>query len=268
MAVDAVTQKGISVALACRTFDVSETCYRYTRKLDGENERIADLLVGLTQARRTWGFGLCFLYLRNVKGHVWNHKRVYRIYRELELNMRIKPKKRLKREKPEELSVPDQPNAVWSMDFMADRLEDMRAFRLLNVVDDFNREGLGIEVDFSLPAERVTRTLDRIIEWRGAPDAIRVDNGPEYISGQLLRWAEDRGIRVQHIQPGKPQQNAYIERYNRTVRHEWLDQYMFATIKEVQDYATGWLWTYNNDRPNMGLGGITPAQKLRLQTAA
>ena len=133
---------------------------------------------------------------------------MYRIYRELELNMRIKPKKRLKREKPDVLSVPDQPNTVWSMDFMADRLEDMRAFRLLNVVDDFNREGLGIELDFSLPAERVTRSLERIIEWRGSPQVIRVDNGPEYISGQLLQWAEDRGIRVQHIEPGKPQQNA------------------------------------------------------------
>ena len=268
MAVTAVTQRSISVALACRTFGVSETCYRYTRKLDDENATIADLLVGLTQARRTWGFGLCFLYLRNVKGHGWNHKRVYRIYRELELNLRIKPKKRLKRERPDELSVPEQPNTVWSMDFMADRLEDMRAFRLLNVVDDFNREGLGIEVDFSLPAERVTRSLDRIIEWRGSPQVIRVDNGPEYISGQLLRWAEDRGIALQHIQPGQPQQNAYVERYNRTVRHEWLDQYMFATIQEVQDYATQWMWTYNNDRPDMGIGGMTPAQKLKLQMAA
>ena len=268
LAEDAVTHRGVSVALACRTFCVSETCYRYTPKLDQENERIADLLVGLSQTRRTWGFGLCFLYLRNVKGHGWNHKRVYRIYCELELNMRIKPKKRLKREKPEELAVPDQPNTVWSMDFMADRLEDMRAFRLLNVVDDFNREGLGIEVDFSLPATRVIRSLDRIIEWRGTPLAIRVDNGPEYISDCLHQWAETRGIAIQHIQPGKPQQNAYIERYNRTVRHEWLDQHMFTTIKEVQDYATDWLWTYNNDRPNMGLGGITPAQKLKLQMAA
>lgn len=268
MAGTAVTQKGVSVALACRAFCVSETCYRYRPKLNQENERIADLLVGLTQTRRTWGFGLCFLYLRNVKGHGWNHKRVYRIYRELELNMRIKPKKRLKREKPEALAVPDAPNTVWSMDFMADCLEDMRTFRLLNVVDDFNREGLGIEVDFSLPATRVIRALNQIIEWRGPPLAIRVDNGPEYISGQLLQWAETRGIAIQYIQPGKPQQNAYVERYNRTVRHEWLDQYMFATIKEVQDYATDWLWTYNNDRPNMGLGGITPAQKLKQQLAA
>ena len=234
MAVTAVTQRGISVALACRTFGLSETCYRYTRKLDDENAAIADLLVGLTQTRRNWGFGLCFLYLRNIKGHAWNHKRVYRIYRELELNMRIKRKKRLKRDKPDELSVPDHPNRVWSMDFMADRLEDTRAFRLLNVVDDFNREGLGIEVDFSLPACRVIRTLERIIEWRGCPGVIRVDNGPEYVSDSLRQWATERAIVLQYIQPGKPQQNAYIERYNRTVRHEWLDQYMFATISEVR----------------------------------
>ena len=123
-----------------------------------------------------------------------------------------------------------------------------------------------IEADFSLPADRVTRTLDRIIEWRGQPLAIRVENGPELISGTLLSWAEKRGIAIQHIQPGKPQQNAYIERYNRTVRHEWLGQYLFQTIEEVKDTATEWLWTYNHERPNMALGGITPAQKLRRQT--
>ena len=267
MAVTAVTHRGTSVALACRTFGVSETCYRYTRKLDDENVRIADLLVGLTNARRTWGFGLCFLYLRNVKGHGWNHKRVYRIYRELELNLRIKPKKRLKREKPDELSVPDRPNRVWSMDFMSDRLDDTRAFRLLNVVDDFNREGLGIEVDFSLPAARVIRTLERIIAWRGCPGSIRVDNGPEYVSDSLRQWTAERGIALKHIQPGKPQQNAYVVRTNRTVRHEWLDQYAFANIEEVQDHATQWLGTFNIGRPNIGLGGITPAQKLKLQTA-
>lgn len=135
------------------------------------------------------GFGLCFLYLCNVRGHRWNHKRVYRIYRELELNLRIKPRKRLKRDKPDALTVPDAPNLVWSMDFMADRLQDGRQFRLLNVLDDFNREGLGIEVDFSLPAERVIRSLNQIIEWRGKPFAIRVDNGPEYVSGKLMEWA-------------------------------------------------------------------------------
>ncbi|AVM75628.1 Integrase core domain protein [Magnetospirillum gryphiswaldense MSR-1] len=178
MAETAVARRGISIALACRTFGVSETCYRYSPKLNDENEQIADLLIGLTKARKTWGFGLCFLYLRNVQGHGWNHKRVYRIYREQELNLRIKPRKRIKRD---ELAAPEAPNQVWSMDFMADRLGNGRAFRLLNVLDDFNREGLGIEVDFSLPAERVVRVLNQIIEWRSKPDVIRVDNGPEYI---------------------------------------------------------------------------------------
>lgn len=268
MAVVAVAQRQASIAQACRTFGVSETCYRYGPKLRHENEQIADLLAGLTQAHKTWGFGLCFLYLRNVKGHGWNHKRVYRIYREMELNLRIKPRRHLKREKPDELAVPNLPNQVWSMDFMADRLEDGRAIRLLNVLDDFNREGLGIEVDFSLPSERVIRSLDQIIEWRGKPASIRVDNGPEYVSGKFLQWASENDIIIKHIQPGKPQQNAYVERYNRTVRHEWLDQYIIETIEEAKDFATKWLWTYNNDRPNMGIGGITPAQKLKMQPAA
>ncbi|MDO8983076.1 integrase core domain-containing protein, partial [Cypionkella sp.] len=147
----------------------------------------------------------------------------------------------------------------------------------LNVLDDFNREGLGIEVDFSLPAERVTRSLDRIIEWRGKPGTIRVDNGPEYISETLRKWAEKHRVTIQHIQPGQPQRNAYVERYNRTVRHEWLDQYIIESIEEAQDQATQWLWTYNNDRSNIpfmvcrqtiagqrGIGGTTPAQKLRM----
>jgi putative transposase len=108
--------------------------------------------MGLTQAHRRWGFGLCFLYLRNVQGQIWNHKRVYRIYRELELNLRIKPRKRLVREKLEKLSVPAFPNWVWSMDFIADKLLDGCAFRLLNILDGFNREGPAIEVEFSLPA--------------------------------------------------------------------------------------------------------------------
>ncbi len=264
MAKQAVAERGINIRFACIIFLISETCYRYKRKLSVENIRIADWLIRMTHNQRNWGFGLCFLYLRNVKGFGWNHKRVYRIYRELELNLRIKPRKRLKREKPEPLAVPEKPNQNWSMDFMHDQLSDGRSFRLFNVIDDFNREGLAIEVDFSLPAERVIRALDQIIEWRGQPAMIRCDNGPEYISELLKQWALKRGIWLNFIQPGKPQQNAYIERYNRTVRYDWLAQYLFDSIEEVQDYATRWLWTYNHERPNMGLGGITPNQKLAM----
>jgi putative transposase len=264
MATWAVKSKGRSIRRACELFGVSQTCYRYEPKLSNQNEQIADWLVRLTHNQRNWGFGLCYLFLRNVKGFGWNHKRVYRIYRLLELNLRIKPKRRLVREVPQPLAVPEAINQVWSMDFMHDNLDDGRQYRLFNVLDDFNREGLGIEVDLSLPAARVIRALDQIIEWRGRPHAIRCDNGPEYISSALQEWATKRSIRIDYIQPGKPQQNAYVERFNRTVRYDWLSQTLFESIAEVQDAATRWLWTYNNERPNMALGGITPRQKLAM----
>jgi putative transposase len=264
MATWAVKTKTCSIRRACELFGVSQTCYRYEAKLSDQNEQIADWLLRLTHNQRNWGFGLCYLYLRNVKGFVWNHKRVYRIYRLLELNLRIKPKRRLTREVPQPLAVPESINQVWSMDFMHDNLDDGRQYRLFNVLDDFNREGLGIEVDLSLPSARVIRALDQIIEWRGRPKAIRCDNGPEYISTTLQEWATKRSIRIDYIQPGKPQQNAYVERFNRTVRYDWLSQTLFESIEEVQDAATRWLWTYNNERPNMALGGITPMQKLAI----
>ena len=212
MAQAAVLGKAISIRLACRIFAVSETCYRYHAKLSSENGLIADWLVKLTHHQRNWGFGLCYLYLRNIKGYKWNHKRVYRIYRELELNLSIKPRKRLVRERPESLAVPTSINHCWSMDFMHDQLSDSRSYRLFNVIDDFNREGLAIEVDFSLPANRVIRALDQVIEWRGQPKRIRCDNGPEYISSLLATWAINKGIELVFIQPGNPQQNAIILR--------------------------------------------------------
>ena len=168
--------------MACLIFKVSQTCYRYKARLDQENIQIADWLIKLTNEHKTWGFKLCFLYLRNIKNYQWNHKRVYRIYKELELNLRIKPNKRIKREQPEPLAVPTAKNESWSMDFMHDQLSDGRSYRVHNVIDDYNRESLDILIDFSLPAERVLRGLDQLIEWRGKPKRIRTDNGPEYIS--------------------------------------------------------------------------------------
>ena len=264
MAKRAVQERGISIRLACQLYQISQTCYRYEALLNAENEQIANWLIRLTDNHRNWGFGLCYLFLRNVKGFVWNHKRVYRIYKELELNLRIKPRKRLIREAPEALAVPEAINQIWSMDFMHDQLQDGRSFRLFNVIDDFNREALGIEVDFSLPSERVIRALNQIIEWRGKPRAIRCDNGPEYVSGKLIAWAESQQIRIEYIQPGKPQQNAYVERFNRTVRYEWLSQYYWENLEEVRLFATNWMYDYNHNRPNMALGGFTAKQRLAM----
>ncbi len=139
MAEVAVRKGRGSILLVCEALVISEPCYRYQAKNNGENGFIADWLLRLTTTHRTWGFGLCFLYLRNVKGYGYNHKRVYRIYRELELNLRIKPKRRLKRDKPEPLAVPCEINDTWSMDFMHDRLDDGWSFRTFNVIDDYNR---------------------------------------------------------------------------------------------------------------------------------
>lgn len=264
MAQRAITELGINISFACKAFKISQTCYRYDAKLSLDNELIADWLLRLTQAHKRWGFGLCYLYLRNVKQYSWNHKRVYRIYRELELNLRIKPRRRIKRDKPEALSVPSKVNQVWSMDFMSDSLETGKAIRTFNVIDDFNREGLAVDVDYSMPSLRVIRPLEQIIEWRGKPQALRCDNGSEYISHTLVEWANKHQITLMYTQPGKPTQNAYIERYNRTVRHEWLELNLFSSIEQAQNQAIKWLWSYNNERPHSAIGGVPPRYKLDL----
>ncbi len=176
MAQHAVANRKISIRLACAAFCISETCYRYRRVNDDENAEIAEFLVELTEKESDWGFGQCFNYLRNVKGFAWNHKRVYRIYCELALNLRIKPRRRLKRNAPEPLKEPTKANQVWSIDFMHDQLSDGRSYRLFNVIDDFKREGLAIEAGFSLPIMRVLRTLNQLLEGRPKPIAIRCDN--------------------------------------------------------------------------------------------
>lgn len=261
MASNLVSRQGFTVRQACRTVSISTSTYYYQGKENAENERIADWLIKLTQSNKRWGFKLCFLYLRNVKGFVWNHKRVYRIYKELELNLRIKPRLRLQRKQPAPLATPTEANQVWSMDFMSDALADGRRLRLLNVIDDFNREALAMDVALSIPSEQVIRYLERIIEWRGKPKEIRVDNGPEYISERLVLWADSQGIRLNYIQPGKPYQNAYIERFNRTVREELLNMHIFDSLEHAELLVTQWQWQYNNARPNMAIGGVPPRLK-------
>ena len=248
----------VSIRLACNALRISETCYRYRPKLSDENAEIAAWLIKLTDKETDWGFGMCFDYLRNVEGFGWNHKRVYRIYCELALNLRIKPRRRLKRNKPEPLKEPIRKDQVWSVDFMHDQLSDGRNYRLLNVIDDYRREGLAIEVGFSLPSIHVIRVLNQLLEWRGKPVAIRCDNGPEFTSHEFTNWALSKGIRVDYIQPGNPQQNAYVERHNRTIRYSWVSKHLFDTLEQIQNYATNWLWFYNHERPHKANGGRPP----------
>src|SRR5687768_3072813 len=201
-------------------------------------------------------------YLRN-QGHIWNHKRIRRVYRTLSLHLQRKPKKRLPARTAHRLVVPTQSNQTWSLDFMSDSLCDGRTFRTLNVIDDFNREALWIEVDTSLPAERVVRVLEQLLFWRGKPSHIRMDNGPELISKRLENWAREKQVTLRHIQPGKPAQNAYIERFNRTFREDVLDAYLFDDLEEVRHITERWLEDYNTIRPHEALKGISPRQFAR-----
>lgn len=176
------------------------------------------------------------------------------------LNLQRKPKKRLPARMAQALVVPSQPAQTWSLDFMSDTLSDGRTFRTLNVIDDFNREALWIEIDTSLPGERVVRVLEQLIDEREAPKQIRMDNGPELISWRLETWSKEKNINLLHIQPGKPAQNAYIERFNRTFREDVLDAYLFDDLQEVRTITERWLEEYNNIRPHDALQGLSPRQ--------
>jgi putative transposase len=254
----AIQEFGLSERQACRTVQVSRCAYRYqaTRTAD---EPIAQKLQQLAHRQPRWGCDKMTNYLRN-QGHIWNHKRIRRVYRAMALHLKRKPKKRLPARAAQTLVVPVQANQTWSLDFMSDALSNGRAFRTLNVIDDFNREALWIEVDTSLPAERVVRVLEQLLDWRGKPTHIRMDNGPELISQRLESWAKERNIALLHIQPGKPAQNAYVERFNRTYREDVLDAYLFDDLEEVRHITDTWLDDYNTIRPHEALQGLPPRQ--------
>ncbi len=158
--------------------------------------------------------------------------------------------------------LPEQVNESWSLDFMSDSLSNGRAFGTLNIIDDFNREALGIEVDFSIPTLRVIRVLNMLAYRRGLPRQIRMDNEPELISKALAEWAETHEVELAFIEPGKPAQNAYIERFNRTYREDVLDAYLFSTLQEVRDITDEWIEEYNTIRPREALEGLPPHQYL------
>lgn len=215
----------------------------------------------LIESHPAIGFWKCHYRLRR-QGKKWNHKRVYRIYTKMQLNIRRRAKKRLPARVKQTLFQPEMINQVWSMDFMCDSLWDGRRFRVLNIIDDFNREVLAIEVDTSLPALRVIRVLDQLKETRGLPKMIRVDNGPELISERLDAWCKDNKTQLVYIQPGKPMQNGYIERLNGSLRKEVLNAYVFRTISEVKQLTLKWKNDYNFDRPHDSLKNKTPMDLL------
>jgi len=232
--------------------------YAYQPDPHADEELIA-VLQELAERFPDRGFGKYFLLIRR-RGYRWNHKRVYRVYCELNLNRRRTGKKRLPARNPAPLAVPTEMNRSWSMDFMSDSLWNGRRFRTFNVLDDFNREVLAIEVDLNLPTARVIRVLDRIAAWRGYPAKIRMDNGPEFTAANLSDWAQTHGIDLEFIKPGKPMQNGYVERFNRSYREGVLNMYVFKTLEEVRERTEQWLSDYNEQLPHDSLDGMTPVE--------
>lgn len=250
----------MSARNACKAISLSRSVYRYKPDLS-KDDPVIEVLLALAEKYPRYGFGKMFPIIRR-RGFTWNHKRVHRIYCELKLNIRRKGKKRFLNRNPEPLSVPESINQCWSADFMSDALWCGRKFRTFNLVDDYNREVLEIEVDRSLTAGRVVRALDRAAAWRGYPQKLRVDNGPELTSIKLAEWAEQHGVKLEFIKPGKPMQNGFIERFNRTYRTEVLDFYVFKQLREVQEITDNWVIEYNEERPHESLGNLTPKEYL------
>ena len=245
-----------SVRQACQLVDLKPSVYYYRPKR-ADDEPIRERLSELATLHSSWGFWMMYHRLRNLD-YTWNHKRVYRVYTEMKLNLRRKYKQRLPSRIKEPLLQPIYPNVTWSMDFMHDGLAAGRKFRSFNVIDDFNREVLDITIDTSLNSKRVIRELDKLIAWRGKPDRLRVDNGPEFIAQVLQEWCEQQGIALKYIQKGKPSQNGYVERFNRTYREDVLDRYAFDSLNQVRKLTQAWMWVYNNERPHKSLQYMTP----------
>ena len=257
-----VTEHQLPVRHACRAVGLSRTAW-YRRPADPvrRDGAVMAAVLAIVEQHGRWGFWKCFDRLR-LLGHPWNHKRVHRVYCALRLNLPRRTKRRVPTRLRQPLGAPSTLNGIWALDFMEDALYGGRRFRTLNILDEANREALAIEIGTSIPAARVVRVLEQLLLLYGRPEALRLDNGPELTAEAFTAWCDALEIARRYIQPGKPDQNAFIERFNRTYREEVLDAYVFESIREVQDITDDWLPTYNDDRPHDSLGRIPPTRYL------
>jgi len=253
-----VVYHGVSHRQACKAVSLPRSTQQYQPRGKDDSE-VIEALKSLTEKHPAIGFWSCHYRLRRA-GHAWNHKRVYRVYTNLALNIRRRVKRRLPERVKHPLLIPEGPNKCWSIDFMHDSLWGGRRFRLLNIIDDYSRELLSIEVDTCLPAQRVIRVLERLKETRSLPGKIRMDNGPEFISSLLAQWCFERNVELIFTQPGKPTQNALIERCNGSIRRELLNANIFYTLSEVRAVAEEYMEDYNNNRPHESLEYKTPKE--------
>jgi putative transposase len=262
-----VAEHHLPVQRACRIARLSRAAhYRPPPPAVERDGPVIHALTTLVAQQPRWGFRLCYDRLR-LLGRPWNHKRVHRVYCALHLNLPRRTKRRLPARPRQAMDAPPVLNTTWALDFMTDALYDGRRFRTLNVMDEGNREGLAIAVGTSLASPRVIAVLEQLVALHGAPAALRCDNGPELVSQALASWCEAHGIALRYIQPGKPNQNAFIERFNRSYRREVLDAYVFASLEQVREVTATWLTTYNTERPHGSLGRVPPLTFLPRPTS-
>ena len=230
--------------------------YYYKRKANDDEEVESAVREA---AQHGDGFWKIYARLRR-SGRPWNHKRVYRVYVHMRLNKRVRLKRRVPARVKRPLETPSMPCDTWSMDFVSDKLENGRTFRVLNVLDDCTREAIAMDVSMSMPASRVIKSLERAIFIHGKPRRIRSDNGPEFVSGLLAEWCRTNGIEHIFSQPGCPTQNSYVERFNGSYRRGVLDAYLFHTLGEARKLTDAWRLDYNENRPHESLGNETPKE--------
>ncbi len=248
----------LPVQRACRVVRLSRTAY-YQPPVPA-SRRDAAVIAALTDAVTRyprWGFWKLFDRLR-VEGRPWNHKHVHRVYCALRLNLPRRTTRRVPRRIRQPLVAPPVLNQTWALDFMTETLYDGRRVRLLTMIDEGNREGLEIAMGVSLPSRRVVRVLNELVALHGRPTAVRVDNGPEFTAQPFVDWCAEHGVATHYIQPGKPDQNAYIERFNRSYRTEVLNAHLFESIAELKALTNAWLRVYNSERPHDSLGRVPP----------
>jgi putative transposase len=244
----------LPVRRACQVVRLSRAAYyRPPMSRARQDAAVITARTAVVAEHGRWGVWKCLDRLR-LQGHAWNHKRVHRVYCALRLNLPRRTKRRVPHRLRRPLVAPPVLNQTWAIDCMADALYDRRRFRLLTIIDEGNREALAIEMGTSIPAARVTRVLDELTAVHGRPAAVRADNGLELLAEVFVEWCDRRGVAIQYIQPGKPDQNAYIERFNRSYRTEILDAYVFESLGEVRALTERWLVTYNQERPHDSLG--------------
>lgn len=245
-----------SKRMKCRVLGLTRSTQR--RKLQKpDDSEVEQAIKKILKNKEHRGIDWVYMKLRN-DGYAWNRKKVLRVYRKLRLTLKLKTRKRIPHRPKSPMIQPESPNNTWSMDFMSDALSDGRKIRILTLIDDFNRECITLQIGISIPSERVCRILDQIIEHRGKPKAIRTDNGPEFTSNYYKDWMKHMNINTLYIQPGKPAQNAYIERFNRTYREDVLDRYLFNEVRQAQILSDEWQEEYNYGHPHQSLGGMTP----------